>query len=186
MLQPKLPSQYKVKSGSKIPLGENFMKTAISAIILAFFLNPLVFVYAQSRSNPVVFDEVKILLKDGEDTDQKGVTVEFLDEKLSIVSDDGTIKKTFAYTEIKRAEYSYSKNPRWKTGLGLGAAGVLFPPLWLVALPLGFTKHKRHWVTIQTANDYAVLKLSKSNRKLFMPTFETKTGVTIDAVGEDK
>lgn len=162
------------------------MKTAVLAFIFTLFLNPLVFVHAQGKSNPVVFGEIKILLKAGEDTEQKSVTVEFLDENLRVISDDGTIKKTFTYTDIKRAEYSYSKNPRWKTGLGLGAAGILFPPLWFVAIPLGFTKHRRHWVTIQTAEDYAVLKLSKSNRKLFMPTFETKTGVTIEAVGEDK
>lgn len=162
------------------------MKTTISVIIFAIFLNPLVVLHAQKKADSVIFDEVKILLKDGEDTEQKSVSVEFSGEELNIVSKDGTTQKTFEYSEIKRAEYSYSKTPRWKTGLGLSAAAIAFPLLWVVTIPLGFTKHRRHWLTIQTADDYAVLKLSKSNRKLFMPTFETKTGVTIEAVGEDK
>ena len=84
------------------------------------------------------------------------------------------------------AEYSYSKNPRWKTGLGLGAASILFPPLLLVAIPLGFTKHRRHWLTFQSNTDYAVLKLSKNNRKLIIPTFDTKTGIKVAANGESK
>jgi hypothetical protein len=162
------------------------MKKIISLLILAVFVNPLIFINAQAKTNPVKFDEIKILLQNGNDTDQRSVTVEFLEESLTIKSEKGAIDKTFKYSDIKRAEYSYSKNPRWKTGIGLGAASIIFPPLLLVAIPLGFTKHKRHWVTIQTENDYAVLKLSKSNRKMFMPTFETKTGVTIEAAGEDK
>jgi hypothetical protein len=103
-----------------------------------------------------------------------------------IAANQRQFSKTFLYTDIKSAEYSYSKNPRWKTGLGLGAASIIFPPLLLVAIPVGFTKHRRHWLTVRTENDYAVLKLSKSTRKLFMPTFETKSGVKIEAVGEDK
>ena len=55
-----------------------------------------------------------------------------------------------------------------------------------VAIPLGFSKHRRHWLTIRTDNDFAVLKLSKSNRKFIIPAFETKSGVTVEAVGEDK
>lgn len=162
------------------------MKTIFIIIILSILLIPVLGIHAQTNSNPVKFTEIKMLLKNGEDTDQESVRVEFLEDSMTIISEKNLINKTFKYADIKRAEYSYSKNPRWKTGLGLGAASVLFPPLLLVAIPLGFTKHKRHWVTIQTDKDYAVLKLSKSNRKMFMPTFETKTGVTIEAVGDDK
>jgi hypothetical protein len=63
---------------------------------------------------------------------------------------------------------------------------VLFPPLWFIAIPLGFTKHRRHWVTIRTADDFAVLKVGKSVRKIFIPAFETKTAVNVQALGDDK
>ncbi len=99
---------------------------------------------------------------------------------------DKKIFKTFKYADIKDAEYSYTKNPRWKTGVGLGAASLLFPPLIFIAIPIAFSKHRRHWLTLRTGDDYAVLKLSKSNRKLIMPVFETKSGVNISGIGDDK
>lgn len=83
-------------------------------------------------------------------------------------------------------EYSYSKNPRLKTGLGLGAASLLFPPLLFIAIPVGFSKHRRHWLTIKTENDFAVLKLSKSNRKFIIPAFKTNSGTNVETLGEDK
>ena len=127
-----------------------------------------------------------MLVPNGDETSEKSAVVTFNQESMEIKAKNSSLKKTFNYSDIKAAEYSYSKNPRWKTGLGLGAASIVFPPLLLIAIPVGFTKHRRHWLTIRTENDYAVLKLSKSTRKLFMPTFETKSGVRIEAMGEDK
>ena len=119
---------------------------------------------------------------------KKSVELHFLEDELQIRSvANGTVLKTYKYADIKNSEYSYTKSPRWKTGLGLGAAAFfLFPPLLFVAIPLGFTKHRRHWLTIQTENDYAVLKLSKKNRKLILPALEIRTGVEVKGRGEDK
>lgn len=134
-----------------------------------------------------VFEKVELLVPNGERVSEKSVRLRFLTDEMQIETiNGGAVLKTFKYTELKDAEYSYSKNPRWKTGLGVGAAAFLFPPLFLVAIPLGFTKHRRHWLTVRTADDYAVLKLSKSNRRLILPTFETKTGVEVKGMGEEK
>lgn len=132
------------------------------------------------------FGKIELLVQNKDRLNEKTVVVVFNEDSMTIDAKDNSFDKTFKYSDIKAAEYSYSKTPRWKTGLGLGAAAFLFPPLFLVAIPLGFTKHRRHWLSIRTGDDYAVLKLSKSNRKLIIPAFETKTGVTVEAVGEDK
>lgn len=159
----------------------------ISILLILIVSSNLVFsLQAQTKTDAPVFREIEMLLQNGDNVDEKSVEVTFLDSAMVIKSKNDAINKTFLYSDIKAAEYSYSKSPRWKTGLGLGAAAFLFPPLFFVAIPLGFTKHRRHWVTIKTETDYAVLKLSKSTRKIFVPTFETKTGVTIQAVGEEK
>lgn len=158
-----------------------YLTTAI--LTLAFIFNAILPASAQ----PQVFEKVELLVPSGEKINEKSVRLRFLEDELQIeTTADKTILKTFKYSDIKDAEYSYSKNPRWKTGLGLGAASILFPPLLLVAIPIGFTKHRRHWLTVKTGNDYAVLKLSKSNRKLILPAFETKTGVTILGRGDNK
>jgi hypothetical protein len=162
------------------------MKKITLFLIVAFLSNFLLSVKAQSRAADVSFNEVELLVQNGNDTDEKSVRLRLDADSLNIASRNGTISKTFRYSDILSAEYSYSKNPRWKTGLGLGAAAVVFPPLWFVALPVAFTKHRRHWLTIRTGDDFAVLKLSKSTRKMLIPAFETKSGVPIKGVGEEK
>jgi hypothetical protein len=162
------------------------MKNFITVILLAaFILNA--FMPASAQTDAVVFQKVELLVPDGEKIRERGVRLRFLADELQIEAvADRRVLKTFKYSEIKDAEYTYSKNPRWKTGLGLGAASVLFPPLLFIAIPIGFSKHRRHWLTVRTDNDFAVLKLSKSNRKLILPAFETKTGVNVYGKGDNK
>jgi hypothetical protein len=139
------------------------------------------------RDTATFFDNIQLIQPNGEKLRETSVRVVFEDDKMRVLSrSNGAVLKEFSYDKIQSAEYSYTKNPRWKTGLGLGAAGVLFPPLWLIAIPIGFTKHRRHWVTVRTDNDYAVLKVGKGVRKVFMPAFETRTSVSIKALGDDK
>jgi hypothetical protein len=162
------------------------MKKIALFLIVVFLSNFLSSVKAQSKAADVSFNEVELLVQNGNNTDEKSVQMRLDENSLTIASKNGAITKTFLYSDIKSAEYSYSKNPRWKTGLGLGAASIVFPPLLLIALPVAFTKHRRHWLTIRTGDDYAVLKLSKSTRKMLIPAFETKSGVRISGVGEEK
>lgn len=159
------------------------MKRITFLLILVIFITSSVNIRAQNAPS---FSKIELLVSNGDKADEKSVVVTFTADSMIITAKDSQFSKTFLYSDIKAAEYSYSKNPRWKTGLGLGAASIIFPPLLLIAVPIGFTKHRRHWLTVRTEKDYAVLKLSKSTRKLFMPTFETKSGVKIEAVGEDK
>jgi hypothetical protein len=133
------------------------------------------------------FENIELMEPNGDNLRETAVRVEFGDKSMRVVArSGGAVFKEWNYEDIKSAEYSYTKNPRWKTGMGLGAAGLLFPPLLLIAIPVGFTKHRRHWVTIRTDKDFAVLKVGKGVRKVFMPTFETRTSVVIKALGDDK
>jgi len=142
---------------------------------------------AQNVSKNQTYEKIEMLSPDGEKIREIAVRVRFGDDSLEIESTDKSeILKKWNYADIQGAEYSYTKNPRWKTGLGLGAASILFPPLLFVAIPLAFTKHRRHWLTIRTDKDFAVLKLSKSNRKLFIPDFEMHSSVRVRAFGDDK
>jgi len=158
----------------------------LSAVLLtALILNSVLPSFAQEGVQ--VYDKVELLVPVGEKINERGVRLRFLADELQIeATADKTILKTFKYADIEDAEYSYTKNPRWKSGLGLGAASILFPPLLFIAIPLGFSKHRRHWLTIKTKTDFAVLKLSKGNRKLVLPAFETKTGVPVHGKGENK
>ena len=161
------------------------MKYLITVVTLVSLTSP---VASLGRNNTVTFFEnIELIEPNGDNLRETSVRVIFDENAMRLISrSNGAVLKEWNYDTIKSAEYSYTKNPRWKTGLGLGAAGVLFPPLWLIAIPIGFTKHRRHWVTIRTGDDYAVLKVGKGVRKVFMPAFETRTAVQIEALGDDK
>lgn len=139
------------------------------------------------QTTPDSFENIELIQFDGKNLREIDVRVVFDKDSMAVVSrEDGSTVKQWKYAEIRSAEYSYTKNPRWKTGLGLGAASLVFPLLFLVAIPIGFTKHRRHWVTVRTDQDYALLKVGKSIRKVFLPAFETRTSVTIEALGDNK
>lgn len=132
------------------------------------------------------FDKVElVVLEDGKQA-EKSATIGFEDSAVRIRTKHDSDAKTFSYSDIRSIEYSYSKSPRWKTGIGLGAASIVFPPLLLIAIPIGFTKHRRHWLMIRTDKDFALLKLSKRNRKLVIATIETRTGIRAEGLGDKK
>ena len=156
----------------------------VAITLLIFSLTSSVFPFASSADT---FENIDLMEANGNSLRETSVRVVFGDTGMQVISrSNGSVMKEWNYDKIKAAEYSYSKNPRWKTGLGLGAASVLFPPLLLIAIPIAFTKHRRHWVTIRTGDDFAVLKVGKGVRKVFMPTFETRSSVPIRALGDDK
>ena len=163
-------------------------KQIFSALLLIVLIFNFSFpAAAQNAAQAETYEKIEMLSPDGEKIREIDVRVRFHADSLEIQSRaTGEILKKMNYADIDGAEYSYTKNPRWKTGLGLGAASVVFPPLLLIAIPIGFTKHRRHWLTVRTEQDFAVLKLSKSIRKIFIPAFETRSQVKVRAMGDDK
>jgi len=150
-------------------------------LVLIFILLPQTYAQAGKIES---FEQIEILYPNNK---KVSVKVMFLDSEVQIVNKKGgSVLKTFKYTDINSAEYSFSRSPRWREGLAFGAAGILFPPLWLVALPMGFTKTQHHWLTFQSASDYVVLKVNKRVKRLFIPSFETHTGVKVEALGDSK
>lgn len=168
-------------------MNKKFINKLSVGLLIIFILSGATTGRSQTKNRNEVFGRIELLTPSGEKIREDDVSVRFKDDSLQIESArSGEIYKTFNYADIKSAEYSYTKNPRWKTGLGLGATAVIFPPILLVAIPLGFTKHRRHWLTVRTETDYAVLKLSKGTRKIFIPAFESYSSVKVEALGESK
>jgi hypothetical protein len=164
-----------------------FIKTIALSLTLLLVFGSIARVSAQTERAAETYGKIEMLSPDGKKIREIAVRVRLLEDSLEIESTaTGAVLKTMNYKEIQGAEYSYTKNPRWKTGLGLGAASILFFPLLLIAIPIGFSKHRRHWLTVRTDKDFAVLKLSKSMRKLFIPAFETRSSVKVTALGDDK
>lgn len=126
------------------------------------------------------FTNVRLIVNTGDKGEEQEAILLFEETALVIRSKSGAVLKTMAYADIKGAEYSYAKSPRWKSGIGLAVAFGIF------ALPVFFMKGKKHWLTIAAEKDFAVLRLDKNNYRIILPTFEARTGKRVEAVAEEK
>lgn len=125
------------------------------------------------------FQKVKMVVQTGEKSTETDAVLRFEADRMVVRSKkSGGDLKVFPYTEIKSADYSYSKHARWRSGAALAVAIGVF------AIPMFFMKGKKHWFTVQTANDFAMLHLDKGNYAVVLPTFETRTGLKVETVGE--
>lgn len=126
------------------------------------------------------FSKVKLIVNTGEKGEEQPAILRFEDDAIVVRSPAGNVLKTLPYAEVKTAEYSYSKSPRWKSGIGVAVAVGIF------ALPVFFMKGKKHWLTLTSEKEFAVLRLDKSNYKLILPAVEVHTGKKVETVAEEK
>lgn len=106
------------------------------------------------------------------------VSFKVIPDKASFASE----RKEIWYADVKTADYSYSKKPMLSMG---GAAVVAIAISILVALPLLFVKKRKHWMTVTTDKDFAVLKLGDRNWRQIRAEFETH-GVKVTEVKDTK
>ncbi|MGA9769723.1 MAG: hypothetical protein WBV94_11825 [Blastocatellia bacterium] len=169
------------------------MKAAALILLITVTISSAPNLSAQEKSPKTadVFEKIDMLSIQGDKANQVSVRLRLKEDSLIIESrKTGGVLKEFKYADIKSAEYSYSKHPRWKAGVGTAAGSLVFAPLLFIALPiaipLAFSKSKRHWLTIKGAEDYVVLKLDKTSRKVILPAFEVHSHIKVEALGESK
>jgi serine/threonine-protein kinase len=130
---------------------------------------------------PLMFDKVKLVLAEGEKTREVDALLKLTGDRLTVVDKSrGSVLKEFSYTVIRGAVYSQSRHPRWKSGLGAAAAVGVF------AAPVFFKNGTKHWFTIQTDDDFAVLQLDKNNYRVILPAFETRSRVAVERQADEK
>ena len=127
------------------------------------------------------FHNVKLMINTAEKPVPTDAVLFLEDQKVVIRSKDGRAElKAFSYDDIKAVEYSFSKSPRWKSGVGVAFAVGVF------AIPIFFMKGKKHWLTIHAKGDFAMVQLDKSNYKIVLPAFEARSGIKVETVAEEK
>ena len=113
------------------------MKQTRTFAVIALLLVSLISNAVPVASGMDSFENIELMQANGDNLRETSVRIVFDEAVMRVVSrSNGAVMKEWSYDKIKSAEYSYTKNPRWKTGLGLGAASVLFPPLLLIAIPV--------------------------------------------------
>jgi hypothetical protein len=127
------------------------------------------------------FSKVKMLQQAGEKVREVDVVLELGADRLVVRGEGGAgVVKTISYQSIAAATYSQSKHPRWKEGIGAAVAVGVF------AAPIFFLKGTKHWLTVQSPNDFLVLRLDKNNYRLILPALEARSGKPVEVSREEK
>ena len=125
--------------------------------------------------------KIKALVSSGKKSKELDSTLSFSETSFKVVSNkQGMLDKQFNFSDVKSADYSYSKKPLLSTG-GAVAMAIL---TGLIVLPFLFMKKKQHWMTVRTDKDYVVMKLDKENFRQIQSEFEIK-GVKVATLDED-
>ncbi|MGB7070160.1 MAG: hypothetical protein WBD22_11760 [Pyrinomonadaceae bacterium] len=128
--------------------------------------------------------EVELAVPQGKKSVETDAVLTFADKTFSVTPDKAIFKSSameFSYLDLKSADYSFAKKPMLSGG-GAVATAIL---LGLFALPFLFIKKKKHWITVQTEKEFAVIKLGDNNHRQIIAEFETH-GVKVNTVLEDK
>lgn len=88
----------------------------------------------------------------------------------------GTALMTLPYKRIARGIYTHAKDPQWDVSLN-------GPPQDLDVPGSGvFRSSTRHWLTLQSNTEYAILRLNDDTWNSILQTIEARTGLKIDHV----
>ena len=130
---------------------------------------------------PISFSDVKLVVPDGDKVKEYDVVLTLDEGRLSVVSARmPSISKSMPYQAIASATYSRSRHPRWKEGIGVAIVAGVF------SAPIFFMKSTRHWLTLQSKDDYFLLHLDKDNYSSILPAFESRAGITVQRLEGDK
>ena len=156
---------------------------AAIAMIVAFCLITVTS-HAALAQAPVKNYEVELVVSQGKKSLETDAVLAIGDKSFTVVPDKADFKassKEFAYADIKSADYSFAKKPMLSGG-GAVATAIL---LGLFVLPFLFMKKKKHWMTVQTEKEFAVIKLGDNNHRQIVAEFETH-GVKVNTIDEEE
>lgn len=105
-------------------------------------------------------------------TRDSDVVINFINGQVMVMPrNGGQAIVTVPYRRILRATYALGRDPKWD-------ASLPGPP---PGLDVGsFMRQSRHWLVVQGAEAYAVLRLDDNNFKQILETLEQRTGLKVD------
>ena len=118
--------------------------------------------------------------KSKKDTREINAVLIFENDSLKIISRrKKEVFREFKYSEIKWVEHSYSKNPFFSERVRDVILASLF------ASPFLLQKEEKHWLTILSEKDFAVLKIENDNYRLIRMEFLVRE-IGIENVNENR
>lgn len=165
----------KITSIFKNKAVQNFVSASLVCLI-TIVASPFAF----AADKPYKVEQV---INDGKDSKETDAILMIKDSSFSISPDKTKFKaqgKEFAFSDIKTADYSFSKKPMLSAGGAIASA--IF--IGLLVVPFLFMKKKNHWLSVQTEKEFVVIKLDGSNYRQIVSEFETHS-VKVNTVKEE-
>jgi len=156
------------------------MKITTIFLCISIFVVSVPFAFAQTKTATTF--KANTLVSDGKKSKEVDSILAIEETSLKVTNRKTAAPiKEFNYTDVKSADYSFSKKPLLSTG-GAIATVVL---LGLLSLPFLFMKKKQHWLSIRTENDYVVMRLDKNNFRQIINEMETHQ-VPVKTINEEE
>jgi hypothetical protein len=152
--------------------------TALAAIVSLFIVTSA---FARTAGNGTY--DVELVVPEGKKSVETDADIIFGETSFKVVPDKAKYQssaKEFSYASIKTADHSYSKKPMLSGG---GAIATALLVGFIVAIPFLFIKKKKHWMTVQTEKEFAVIKLGDQNFRQIVAEMETH-GVKVNDLKE--
>jgi predicted Ser/Thr protein kinase len=121
---------------------------------------------------PASFSEVKFLAVDGSRASTSDAVVQFSNVDVSVHSPKGTgVTALLPYQRIAKATYAHARDPKWDPALSGPARTINVP---------GILGRAKHWLVLQSAESYLILRLDGDDRLDVLKAFEERAGIVID------
>ncbi len=163
-----------------IPNTTDALTRRVLSFVVVVSLFAVTSAFAQTANK--VYD-VELVVPEGKKSVETDADITFMPTGFKVVPDKAKYSSStreFAYTDIKQADHSFSKKPMLSGG---GAIATALLVGFIFALPFLFIKKKKHWITVQTEKEFAVIKLGDQNFRAIVAEFETH-GVKVNDLKE--
>jgi hypothetical protein len=115
---------------------------------------------------------VKIYVVNGKKGTDRDVLLNFVGGQVLVMpKNGGAAIAAVPYKKILRATYSVGRDPKWDASLPGPPAGLDVGTVF---------RQTRHWLVVQGAEAFAVLRLEDNNVKQILETFEGRTGLKVE------
>jgi hypothetical protein len=139
--------------------------------------------YAQTASPSRTYD-VELMVPKDKKTVETDADITFDQTTFKVVPDKDQFKsetREIAYADIKAADHSFSKKPMLSGG---GAIATALLVGFIFAIPFLFIKKKKHWMSVQAGDKFAVIKLGDQNFRQIVAEFEAH-GVKVNDLKDE-
>jgi hypothetical protein len=122
---------------------------------------------------PVTFDNVKLLVVDGDRSREQDAKVRLADGRILLYGPDTRVLASMSYDSVRGLSFARSRQPRWRNPDGTDG------DIKLSGGPLGFMKSDRNWLAIATRDAVYVIRVDDGSLSRLIHATTQRTGAPV-------